>query len=179
MDYNTLININWLKENAKLIHYFGLGFIQIKLNENERIHFYTNKLARTVQEEEIHNHRYNFVSRILKGIFTQTIYEIDYSGADFILTQETCKEEKISFPKVPCNIIPVFTQDYDMRDSYYINHNTFHTVDSTNAITYIKRSGYKKDYADIIYPKDKPPICPFSVKIPENTLWALVESMLK
>lgn len=34
------MNIDWLKANSTMIHYFGLGFIQVKLGDLDRVHFY-------------------------------------------------------------------------------------------------------------------------------------------
>jgi hypothetical protein len=53
------IKLNDLKEKCKMIHYFGLGFIQIKIDDTYRLHFYTNKLPKILHEEEVHNYRNN------------------------------------------------------------------------------------------------------------------------
>lgn len=64
---NQYLNIDYLKKNHTKIHGFGLGFIQIKLGEVFRLHIYTKEIALTTQDEEIHNHRYDFKSTVLKG----------------------------------------------------------------------------------------------------------------
>ena len=74
-----------LKTNPQ---YFGLGFIQCKINQHERVHIYHPDLMPIVNiEEEIHNHRYDFESTILMGKLTikninlskmQTIQLISY-----------------------------------------------------------------------------------------------------
>jgi hypothetical protein len=175
------LTIDWIKKNNIKIHYFGLGFIQVKLNDFERLHFYTNKLSKTVEDEEIHNHRYNFVSLILKGKFTQSIFEVksDING-DYLLTKESCDENnKMDFPKEPVSIIKVYEQYYLESHSYHINHNTFHTVHAEdNTITFLKRSTYMKEYADVIFHKNKSLTCPFSNKVSENDLYDIIKSML-
>lgn len=182
-NYNEkYLDIDWLKKNYEMIHYFGLGFIQLKLNFDERLHFYTDKIKKTVEDEEVHNHRYNFVSTILSGHFKQEIFEIEMmpSETPYYLTQETCNaEDKQEFSTVDCNIIHTFTGHYLVGDSYYIDHNTFHKVSSTNAITHVKRSGYKKQFADVIYKKDQPIVCPFSIKMTDEYLFEILAGILK
>lgn len=179
------LNIDWLKKNAKLIHWFGLGFIQIKLNDKERMHFYTDLLPKTTTEEEIHNHRYNFTSQILKGNLWQDIYEVSIIEGftrenTHWLVEETCKEnDKKTFPTFPCNIEKVFSDSCSDFERYYIHHETFHRVTSNDAITSVKRSDYKKENAQIIFPVGTKPQCPFSIKRTEKELWDIVETCLK
>lgn len=178
----NFLDIDWLKRNFQMVHYFGLGFIQLKLNDSERLHFYTDKIQKTVEEEEVHNHRYNFVSTILCGNLQQEIYEIDETSAvkPYYLTQETCKaDDKQEFLKVDCNIRKVFNGRYLVGDAYYIAHPTFHKVASTDAITHVKRSGYMKQFADVIYKKDQAIVCPFSVKMSEEDLFQIIAEILQ
>ena len=57
-------------------HYFGLGFIQCKINQYERIHVYHPDLMPIVNiEEEVHNHRYDFESKILMGKIKNKKYQ--------------------------------------------------------------------------------------------------------
>jgi len=180
----NVFSTDWLKKNAKSIHWFGLGFIQIKLNESERVHFYTSALPKTSTEEEIHNHRYNFTSHVLRGSLKQKIYEVDIFDSfttenTHWLTEETCKEtEKKTFPTHPCNIKCVLDTEHGWGSSYYIHHETFHQVDSSNAITLIRRSPYKKETAQIVFPVGSKPLCPFSVKRSESELWDIVRNLL-
>ena len=175
------LDIDWLKKNYQMVHYFGLGFIQLKLNQEERLHFYTDKIKKTVEEEEVHNHRYNFVSTILSGNFQQEVYEVNAAAHEkqYYLTQETCNaEDKQEFPKIPCGIERVFSGKYGVGDSYYIDHNTFHRVESKNAVTHVKRSGYKKSFADVIYRKDQAIVCPFSIRMSEEDLFDVISEIL-
>jgi hypothetical protein len=173
------LNTDWLRKNAQHIHYFGLGFIQLKLSATDRLHFYTSKLPKTVAREEIHNHRYNFVSTIVAGTFRQELFEL-IPGDTHLLTQETCAaDDDRVFPKNPCAIEKVFDETYTMGQRYYIDHHTFHTVSSDFAITHVHRNGkYAKDLADVVYPRDNSPICPFSVNAPTGDLYEIVDDMI-
>lgn len=176
------LNIDFIIKNKKIIHYFGLGFIQVKLNDFERIHFYTNELEKTCDVEEIHNHRYNFTSTILKGSLKQEIYEIDRNtdNAKYVLTQESCDpNNKVYSSPIKVNINKVYEKTYITNDSYYIDHNTFHTVDSSDAITYLKRSKYMKPLADVIFNSNNELICPFSHNVEESKLLEIIRIKCK
>ncbi len=42
--------IDYLIKNHTIIQYFGLGFIQIKINENVRFHFYHKDILVTTDD---------------------------------------------------------------------------------------------------------------------------------
>ena len=175
---NNYLDLTWLKNNHQMIHYFGLGFIQIKINDSQRMHFYSKELPAIIPKEEIHNHRYNFNSKIIKGKFKQEIFDV-IEGHDWILEQESCNENKpiISNSK-KCNVVISSSHTYCEGSEYYINHQTFHRVEADYAITLLTRSGYEKDFAEVIRPINFTKICPFSQKIDEQNLWNVVKNML-
>src|SRR6187402_3246657 len=84
------LNIDWLKDNHISLEFFGLGFLQLKIDKNNRIHFYTRELPSIIGEEDVHNHRYDFNSCVLKGNLTQEIFDV-VEGKTFIKEQESCK----------------------------------------------------------------------------------------
>lgn len=172
------LSVDWLKAHCEMIHYFGLGFIQIKLDQANRVHVYTGALPRTVEEEDVHDHRYNFVSRILHGALDQRIFEVPFDGTPtHFMVQENCQpkaDNHVPEESKLCRIQPVFQKVYLAGDSYFIDHNTFHTVDSHDAITHVCRGGYQKDLANVVYPMSNKLVCPFSIKVPEEQLWEIV-----
>lgn len=174
------LDLNWLKNNHQMVHYFGLGFIQLKLNQEYRIHFYTEELPPIISDEDIHNHRYDFTSTILKGDLTQEIYECVFDKDTHILEEESCQ------PGVKCDAMEKFCgvrligkQNFSLGSWYWMDHNTFHRVSTKECITLLKRSDYKKKLAQVIRPKDAVSVCPFSKKIEENKLWGIIERMIK
>ena len=177
-----LLDIDWLWANKSMVHYFGLGFIQLKIDQDNRVHFYTDKLPRTVELEEIHDHRYNFVSRILQGTLDQEIFELRFSDGKptHRLVQESCGPVKCDFESVEryCTISPVFQKLYHAGDSYFIDHNTFHRVDSNDAITHVCRGGYQKEFANVAFPIGGTTTCPFSVKVSEDDLHDIIQDIL-
>lgn len=175
---NQLLNIDFLKKECEHIHFFGLGFIQLKLNEHQRLHFYSSKLPSLMNEEEIHNHRYDFQSYILKGTLKSEHYKV-VEGNDYILEQESCKpgiDIKVE-PKL-CSIKHINSHIYNEGSKYKIEHDVFHKVFGIDCITYLMRGLYMKDNADVIRKVNSEKICPFSKQIPEPELWDIVESMI-
>lgn len=184
--YKTIqdVTIGSLKKHYTLIHYFGLGFIQIKLGPRYRIHFYTNLLPAIISEEEIHNHRYDFTLTILAGTFTQKIYQVT-QDITHTMEDESCTEHNELdsgsdhyHKQTECGVTLLSEEHYVAGSSYTINANTFHTVQTTDAITFIDRKPYSKEFAQVIRPKDLNATCPFSKKIDENELWVIVENIL-
>lgn len=172
---------HYLRNNAHKIHFFGLGFIQIKINDHERWHFYVPELPRFV--EDPHNHRYDFESQIIYGMLTQAIFEV-VEGKTHLLDVETCGRK----------ITPEFevfkSQNYPKEvglkrltattmvegSAYSISADTLHTVKCSGpTITKLRRSTPFKDYAEIVRPKFANKNCPFSKQVPEDKLWSIVE----
>lgn len=177
------LDIDYLKSNCSMIHYFGLGFIQIKLGPEHRVHVYTDKFEATVGDEDVHNHRRNFVSRILGGALYQEIFEVEKDeNGRFFMVQESCQPKSdghVPAEAVRVSVTPVYEKTFLQGDSYYIDHNTFHRVASIDAITHVRQSDYKKLLADVVYPFDHTLTCPFSTKIEEAVLWDVVRERLR
>jgi len=174
-----ILDIDFLKTNCQRIYFFGLGFIQVKLNDSERVHFYTDEFPKT-SIEEVHNHRYNFKSTIMKGTIVQELFSFDlHDQGECLITKETCNPEiKKEFEKRRCRIKLLQRQTFSAGSSYWTDHDTLHRVESNDAITYLHRGSYMKDEADVIYPVSKETICPFSVKVPDEKLWEVIRSMI-
>lgn len=172
------LNTDWLKKNHQMIHYFGLGFIQLKLDATNRLHFYTEELPPIVNEEDVHNHRYDFLSVVLKGEFCQHTYNI-VDGVTHTLEEESCrKDAPISFEPKLCGLEINSIHTYRAGSWYMICHNTFHQVFATNCITFLNRTDYKKENAQVVRPVGATKICPFSQQIEQSRLWEIVDSML-
>ena len=170
------IDFDWLKSNHTRIYFFGLGFIQVKINEEYRLHFYIPDLPAFVDHP--HNHRYDFESTILKGEIINNIFE-EVCGEDFIIQEDSCSEGFIPSEtprKASFNLKSSIT--YKEGDKYRMYHETFHTVSANNCITLLKRSEYKKELADVSYPANQEKVCPFMNKLPESWLWDQIEKAL-
>lgn len=182
----NLMNLEYLKRNCQRIYFFGLGFIQVVLNQYERVHFYSDKLKDLSISEGWHNHRYNFTSKILKGDFRQSLGVIT-NGDTHILYNVNCGTGKdlpysteipIGLQEVimPCGYL---TEHYGKGDSYNIFYNDFHYVTTLgNTITYLKRGDYITEFAQAIREKDQVFQCPFTHKFTDEELWEIVEEII-
>jgi hypothetical protein len=170
------LNYDWLRKNHERLYYFGLGFIQLKINEKYRLHFYTDKLD--LNTDSIHNHRYDFNSKILKGSFNNKIFKLT-NGKTHLMENESCNEN-IDAPKdtKECGIELVSDCTYNEGDTYFMSFKDMHQVYSKYAITLLDRSNYKQEYAQVITPIGEKANCPFSLKVNEEKLWAIIKEMI-
>ena len=173
-----MITVDNLIRHCTKIHYFGLGFIQIKLSDSQRVHIYTQKLPAIVGDEEVHDHRYNFTSEIIRGSFRQDIYEM-VEGTTHIMEYESCTAD-VEAPKEStlCGLQKILTMNLVVGSIYSVDHSVFHTVASDNAITLLTREGYSKEFARVISPIDLPAVCPFSQSIQEEDMWEIVREVV-
>jgi hypothetical protein len=173
-----------LKSKKIQPYYFGLGFIQLKINNYQRYHFYHPDLAPIINvEEEIHNHRYDFQSEILAGEINNKIYHFHSNlNGNYIKSNESCSESKILTKE---------EKDYQLGDkklfssllyiagnTYFMDYRTFHTIEAKKCITKLTRSDYMQDYAQVIREKETSPICPFSKKISEESCWKIIKDLI-
>ena len=181
--YSPKSAIKLLKDNTQLIHFFGLGFIQIKLNDTQRVHFYHSAIPPFV--EEPHNHRYNFISHVLKGRMTNTLYE-RAEGAGTMqkgVLDVTCKKDDMT--SITDDALVGFERVGQIvtaaGSSYYLNSETFHTVKtSSKCITFIERGIPKKQHAQVIRTiADEDRLCPFSRPMAEDAMWDIVRDCIE
>lgn len=172
------IDINYLKKHNRMIHFFGLGFIQIKISDEQRIHFYTDKLKSITDSP--HNHRYDFRSKTLKGSITHFFYK-EVPGNSWVISKENCQKDQPSIAQKTrvCDLKLLNKKIIKNGEEIFLNHKELHSVYSNNCITLINRSYYKKEFADVATKIGEPKICPFSIKVEEELLWDIVEEMLR
>ena len=170
------LDIDWLRKNHTRLYYFGLGFIQLKIDEQFRLHFYTSYLPAI--NDDIHNHRYWFKSTVLKGSITNRLYVVG-DGDSHVMRNESCNPDIDAPPlEKPCCATLISTKTHAAGDTYYLSDNEFHTVESDYCITLLERSPYTRELAQVVTPAGESSICPFSKKISENKLWEIMERML-
>lgn len=111
----------------------GLGFIQLVLPGNQRLHVWHPELPRRKCYEfsDIHNHRFSFWSRILKG--TQVNQRVDIElvkdGSHSVISHNGPRSERggrISQPVAQCNVYRSEKQYYKPGDSYFMNIHEYH-----------------------------------------------------
>lgn len=173
----------YLKSNVQKIHFFGLGFIQVKMNDKERYHFYSPELTAFVPPEEIHDHRYGFMSTVLKGSLSQDIYgfEVSPRETDYELRYVSCDPE-YKAPTEKCFVNPELLSRVHLNrgSQYTLSEKSFHKVlpIACNTITYLQRENKIKPFARVIS-SAKEEVCPFSKDLPEEELWTWVKRIIE
>lgn len=183
--YEPLFDIDHLRSFEVDPAYFGLGFIQLKIKKNSRLHFYHDGLP--VLAEEPHAHRYGFTSYIMQGQFEQSLYHFrpNQPGGKFYMDFEDCKpgseipEDIANGELNPGTLHEIFHAEYQADDYYRIEADTLHTVKGKeNAITYLVRDTPSKEYAGVVRQIGAEKVCPFSESIPVDQCWEMIEDML-
>lgn len=178
------LDLDYLKSFNKKPQWFGLGFIQLKLDATRRLHFWDPTLAELVNEAELHDHRYDFTSTVLAGSINHIVYEFtETPEGDHQLCEVFCQPEKSAAPRVLKTGIITETERHTFTagDSYTFKQGQFHQGVSARAVTYLERGKIMCDTARIIRPTSEAEnwLCPFTTKLTEAEAWASIETILK
>ena len=173
---NNLLNLDFLKSEAKSVHAFGLGFIQLKLSEHHRLHFYCPEVTLTVGEEDVHDHRYGFKSEVIKGSLENSLFVLDFSQNTHLLREESCNPNRPVENKdnIICGLNELGQFTTLAGSTYSLSKDTLHRVETKRAITFLTREVPTKDAARVVIKANGPVICPFSVNLNEEELWRLI-----
>lgn len=176
------LTVDWLRASATKAHFFGLGFIQVKLDDRTRLHFYHRAIPAFV--EEPHDHRYDFISTVVRGSLTNQIWKLT-PGDDHEVSYETCRPGEASPPVLQQRTGLTLLGSFDVREGsgYHMNAETFHTVHPTLSggpvITFVERELPFKDLARSVRKVGAPAVCPFSRPMPDDELWEIVRDCVK
>lgn len=183
------LNIDWLRANCQMIHFFGLGFVQLKVSDSVRYHFYHPKWSGFT--EDPHDHRYDFSAEVIRGRIKHTLWDIVEvvgegdsfgGGISFELRFESCNKDEKHVPagySVRAKAIGRFV--VAAGDWYWLDKDIFHQVERMGGgplITKLVRDDPTKDHARILAPHGSDVVCPFSGNLPEAELWEIVEDCL-
>jgi hypothetical protein len=191
-----------LKNSGAVPHWFGLGFIQIKLDDRRRMHFWHPDLTADTPDEELHDHRYDFTSRVVLGEITHetfSFHEIDKNEIDtdaefqppheqiylsgqliHTITNVTCQPgAEIDDPNVAYGTIWK-DGSYTMKagSEYTFPSHALHRIKTKKAITYLERGAVEKRTANVIRPFGAKTICPFSRTIDTHLLWQYIAELM-
>lgn len=178
---NKYLDIDYLKSIDNKPYYFGLGFIQLKINKSQRIHFWHPELIKTADDEEIHDHRYDFNSTILKGKLKNEIFTYnDNEYGNYSLKSVSCTKDSEENPKFIKNVDIKLVTSYEVLEGqeYFLNKDSFHKTYTDGCVSFLERGDITKEYANVISYKDKNLICPFSVEYSEDYIWKLISELI-
>lgn len=167
------------------IHAFGLGFIQIKLTPSSRFHLYTREVKQTTEPEDVHDHRYGFMSTVLQGSLQNTLWSVseDPQG-EFLVSGVTCKkgESGEQRPLFACRLDKLAQFTLGPGGVYSLERDAFHQVEALQegTITWLRRELPTKDLARVARRKDSSPVCPFSANTwTDDELWNIYEKAVE
>jgi len=86
---------------AEKISLHGLGFLQVKLENNLRLHVWHPELPRRhcFEYSAVHDHRFGFESTILRGTQINHTYRVDeVATANYLATHDAYKHEGARLP---------------------------------------------------------------------------------
>jgi hypothetical protein len=179
-DYKKFLDIDYLKATGAKPHFF-LDFIQLKLTDNQRMHFWHPDLPAYGAEEELHDHRYDFESRVLAGSTTHEEWNfVEDEGGDFEIIEKSCQPGNESPPRRIAVGDVRKGGSYSMvaGSVYHFPHDRFHRIHTDRCVTFLTRGEVIKDVARIIKPLNAPDFCPFETKIEESKLWEIMADLL-
>jgi len=175
------LTVEGLKATGAVPHWFGLGFIQLKIDDDRRLHFWHPDLMADTPEEELHDHRYEFTSRIVRGTMTHETWEfVSDALGDHEMVEVSCD------PGTPADPKPIDRGHIRMAGRYTMVEGSvytfpptgFHRIEASRAVTLLTRGPKVRDVARVIKGLGAPDICPFERKIPENELWDYIADLL-
>jgi hypothetical protein len=125
----------------------------MKLNDTERLHFWVAGSSDT--GHEAHNHRYDFVSTVLKGEIEEEMWtwrkrpvERDRVG-DWNMWQVSCTEGEDAKMLFSVNVRTEF-RSHHAGDTYMMLQDEFHSSQAmTNTVTYLRRGPILAEYANV------------------------------
>lgn len=164
--------------------YFGLGFIQLKINEHQRIHFWVPEWP-TIPgaDNELHDHRYTLTSTILKGeIHNQIFAPVPTQDPTHELIEVSCKPNSSEDPKILECVVPVFLASFVSKagETYTLSPEAFHMAHTVGpTVTFVERGNVIKEMARVIRPINSAFVCPFSIHYSEQQCWEKIEEILK
>jgi hypothetical protein len=127
------MNVKDFTPTKETISLHGLGFIQLVLPGDQRMHVWHPDLPRRncYASSAIHNHRFAFTSRVLKG--TQRNVRVDLElardGSHVVISHNGPRSDKggrESYPVAKCNIYPRAMESYEPGQEYFMPALEYH-----------------------------------------------------
>lgn len=178
--FDHFLDINHLRELGAEPHFF-LDFIQLKLNNQYRMHFWHPSLPSFGGEEELHDHRYYFRSRILAGSMSHEEWRFtsDPDG-EYEMVEKSCEPGKDEFTRQIA--VGTATQESVFNlvrgSDYFLPHEAFHRIKTTRCVTLLDRGPIEKDFAKIIRKRGADVFCPFETKLTQTFMWEVIADLL-
>lgn len=127
----------------EIISLHGLGFIQLVLGGNQRLHVWHPDLPRRdcYLSSAVHNHRFSFTSRVLKGLQENQRMDLEVvkqgEGTHQLISHNGPRSDKggrLSYPVADVNLFPRAFEKYAPGDSYFMPAMEYHHTPNTGIV---------------------------------------------
>ena len=122
----------------------GLGFMQIKLPANRRMHIWHPDLPRRscFEHSAIHNHRFSFRSTVLIGTQVNRGYMVranEFGGHDRISHDGPRSEKggRLSYVAERVEVFHLYDRQYEAGDSYIMQRLDYHATPNSGIVVTI------------------------------------------
>lgn len=124
----------------------GLGFIQLVLPANQRLHVWHPELPRRncYDHSAIHNHRFSFWSRVLVGFQANARIDLELvkEGTHTVISHNGPRSDKggrLSYPVAECNVHRRPVETYGPGEKYFMPVHEYHHTPNTGVVVTLMR----------------------------------------
>lgn len=124
----------------------GLGFIQVKLDGNQRLHVWHPDLPRRAcfEHSAIHNHRFSFTSTVLIGtqVNRRWLVADEPDGSHDLISHDGPRSEKggrLSFVAGRVTVLELSPETYGPGETYFMPELAYHDTPSTGIVVTVMR----------------------------------------
>lgn len=143
---------------TETISLHGLGFIQVVLKGNQRLHVWHPDLPRRdcYEHSAIHNHRFGFSSRVLKGVQKNVRVDIELArdGTHTVISHNGprgAQGSRESYPVAECNVHEHGVEAYGPGEEYHMPvHQYHHTPNSGIVVTLMHKQEESEIHANSV-----------------------------
>lgn len=138
----------------------GLGFIQLVLGANQRMHVWHPDLPRRdcFAHSAVHNHRFSFTSRVLKGVQINQRCDLEIvrpgSGSHRLISHNGPRSDKggrLSYPVADVNVFERAPEFYEAGAEYFMPaYDYHHTPCEGIVVTLLRKDDEHKIHANSV-----------------------------
>lgn len=181
MTDGNYLDINYLRALGVQPSFFGLGFIQFKIDERKRLHLWHPEfleLTGGVYDDEWHDHRYPFQSQVLVGSITnQLAAHVDASNGEYEVW-EVCCEGNGADRAGNAHLFEVGTFITGVGETYSLHQDALHKATAERCMTLQNRLDAPSKLKARVVTKDYRSPNPFSINVSSKRLWEIMEDVV-
>lgn len=177
-----MLTIDGLRRLGGEPHYMGLGVVKYMFRGNRAYHFYSERAPAIV--DDIHEHRFSFTSKVVKGEMKNYIYEVFGTDENSTLRVErgecTSGAERI-IEVENANVVELCNFTTKEGQFYHVDYRTLHRIEciSPKVITLLdKELPYEQTNPRFITDSENPSVCAFSQPKSKKECWEIIEYTL-